>query len=109
MENSLTIDQKFIEEFHHMETRLTELEEKIDVVDKKISQVVDAILGNPLTKSGGFVEELAVMKNRLNQIEQEQAENKAFKNRIIWTVGVIISIGVIIQYLINIYMAVKKP
>ena len=109
MANLTTIDEKFIEEFHNMETRLTELEEKIDSVDRKISQVVDAILGNSLTKSGGLVEELDIFKNRLNQIEQEQIEIKAFKNKIIWTVGVIISLGVIIQYLINIYMAVKKP
>ena len=91
-----------------MEIRLTEMEEKIDVIDTKLTQVVDAILGNPLTKTGGFMKEIENMKERIRQLEKLQNETVDFKKRIYWTVGVIIGIGIILQYLVNIYAAVKK-
>jgi hydrogenase maturation factor len=38
-----------------MDQRLEDLEGKITSIDTKLSQVVDAILGNPLTNDGGVV------------------------------------------------------
>jgi tetrahydromethanopterin S-methyltransferase subunit G len=95
-------------DLQNMEIRLTEMEEKIDVIDTKLTQVVDAILGNPLTKTGGFMKEIENMKERIRQLEKLQNETVDFKKRIYWTVGVIIAIGIILQYLVNIYAAVKK-
>jgi hypothetical protein len=65
-------------------------------------------LGNPLTKTGGFMKEIDNMKERIKQLEKLQNETVDFKKRIYWTVGVIIAIGIILQYLVNIYAAVKK-
>ena len=39
--DSLTLD------LQNMDARLTEMEEKIDSINTKLTQVVDAILGNP--------------------------------------------------------------
>lgn len=95
-----------------IENRLAEMEQKIDSIDKNLTQVVDAILGNPLTKTGGFVSEQEILKQRMDKIEQkqlqQQIENDLFKNRIIWTVGVIVSVFFIVQYIINIYSTLKK-
>jgi len=95
-------------DLQNMEIRLTEMEEKIDVIDTKLTQVVDAILGNPLTKTGGFMKEIENMKERIKQLEKLQTETVDFKKKIYWTVGAIIGVGIFIQYLVNIYAAVKK-
>ena len=106
MDNEL-FEESVKEELHNMETRLTELEGKIDAVDKKITQVVDAILGNPLTKTGGFMEDIMVLKNRITELEKEQLEYRNFKNKITWTVSLLMSlgalVGVVIQYFLNNY------
>jgi tetrahydromethanopterin S-methyltransferase subunit G len=95
-------------DLQNMEIRLTEMEEKIDVINTKLTQVVDAILGNPLTKTGGFMKEIDNMKERIKQLEKIQTETVDFKKKIYWTVGAIIGVGIFIQYLVNIYAAVKK-
>ena len=95
-------------DLQNMEIRLTEMEEKIDVINTKLTQVVDAILGNPLTKTGGFMKEIDNMKERIKQLEKIQTETVDFKKKIYWTVGAIIGLGIFIQYLVNIYAAVKK-
>ena len=46
--------QQINNELKSMDQRLYDLEEKMSSIDGKLTQVVDAILGNPLTKSGGF-------------------------------------------------------
>ena len=43
--------QQINNELKSMDQRLYDLEEKMSSIDGKLTQVVDAILGNPLTKS----------------------------------------------------------
>jgi hypothetical protein len=95
-------------ELTQMEQRLSEMEEKIDAIDTKLTQVVDAILGNPLTKTGGFVDEIKVLKEKVEVIERKQEHTEEFKKRVLWTVGIIVTLALIIQYVLNIYSNIKK-
>lgn len=90
-----------------MDQRLTELEEKIDNIDTKLTQVIDAILGNRLTKSGGFVNDIEVIKTKIDVLEKKQARFDEFKKKITWTIAIIISIGLLIEYLTKVYSNVK--
>ena len=71
--------------------REREMEEKIDKIDTKLTQVVDAILGNPLTKQGGFMHEMDILKLKIEELENKQRSYENFKNKISWTVGLIIA------------------
>jgi hypothetical protein len=95
-------------ELQAMDQRLTELEEKIDVIDVKLTQVVDAILGNPLTKAGGFIQDIEVMKTKISDLEKKQEKNDEFKKRFTWTVSLVVGIAIVIQYLLSIYSNLSK-
>lgn len=90
-----------------MDSRLTEMEEKIDSINTKLTQVVDAILGNPLTKTGGFVNNINSIERRLETVEKKQEKFEEFKKRLIWTIGIIVTIGLFIEYIINLYKNMK--
>lgn len=96
-----------INDFHNMDQRLTEMEEKINSIDTKLTQVVDAILGNPLTKVGGFVNDIEHIKEKIAELEKKQLEYENFKNKILWTVSLIVSGFIAIQYILNIYTKFK--
>lgn len=95
------------EEFHNMDQRLTEMEEKINSIDKKLTQVVDAILGNPLTKVGGFANDLEKLKDEIEEIKQKQLEYDNFKNKILWTVSIVATVFIIFEYILNVYSKLK--
>ena len=108
-ENTIT------KELHTMDKRLTGLEENISSIDNKLTQVVDAILGNPLTKQGGMIAEMDQMKKDMlalqvliSVLQKKQLNNEKFKNRIIWTIATIIAIGVLLQYVGNFYFKFNK-
>lgn len=88
--------------------RVTEMEEKIDNIDLKLTQVVDAILGNPLTKEGGFVVEINHLKKELETIKIKQVKHDDFKKQVVWTIGAIVGLGLVFQYFIAIYSNLKK-
>lgn len=111
MDQVIVLQQKF----NLMENRLMEMEEKINSIDGKLTQVVDAILGNPLTKQGGFIEEIANLKDEIKYLkgtifvlQEKQQKHDVFRNRIIWTIGIIISVGVLAKYIVDVYFTVKK-
>lgn len=95
-------------ELDKMELRLSDMEDKLDRLDEKLTQVVDAILGNPLTKQGGFVNEIEILKSRITELEKAQAEQASFRKQISWTVGIIVAIGIMIQFAVNVYSNIKK-
>lgn len=95
-------------DFQNMDARLTEMEEKIDKIDTKLTQVVDAILGNPLTKQGGFMHEMDILKSKIEELENKQRSYENFKNKISWTVGLIIGAAFILQYIVTVYSNIKK-
>lgn len=103
------------EKFHSMNDRLTEMEDKIDSIDAKLTQVVDAILGNPLTKQGGFIAEITHLKGEITYLKDtisilqgKQQKTETFKNRVIWTIGIIISLAFIVKYVVDIYNGLKN-
>lgn len=95
-------------DFQSMDIRLTEMEEKIDKIDTKLTQVVDAILGNPLTKQGGFMHDMDVLRSKIDELERKQRSYENFKNKITWTVGLIVGVAMLLQYIMNIYTNIKK-
>lgn len=95
-------------DFQSMDIRLTEMEEKIDKIDTKLTQVVDAILGNPLTKQGGFMHDMDVLRSKIEELEKKQRSYENFKNKITWTVGLIMGVAMLLQYIMNIYTNIKK-
>ena len=90
-----------------MDQRLTELEEKIDNIDTKLTQVIDAILGNRLTKTGGFMSDIEIIKTKIDILEKKQLRYDDFKKKIIWTLGIIIALGLFIEYLTKVYSNVN--
>lgn len=102
-----TFEQQIEKELKSMDQRLYDLEEKMTSIDVKLTQVVDAILGNALTKTGGFVADITELKSKIKELEDKIQKQEEFKKRFTWTVGIIIAIGALIQYLSIIYKNVK--
>jgi hypothetical protein len=88
-------------ELHSMDVRLTGVEEKLDSVDQKVSQIVDAIVGNPLTKEGGLSAEILDLKKKVSELED-------FKKRVYWTIGFIIAITMYLTYITTVYVNLKN-
>jgi hypothetical protein len=84
-----------------MEERLDELEVKIDLIDSKLSTVIDALVGNKILKSDGLV-------SRLEKFERELQELKEFKNKILYGVAAIVSLGIALDFLLKTYLNLKK-
>ena len=105
MENKF--EQQVEKELKSMDQRLYDLEEKMTSIDTKLTQVVDAILGNALTKTGGFVADIAELKERIKDLETKLQKQEEFKKRFTWTVGIIIGIGVLLQYISTLYKNIK--
>ena len=101
------MDKDFKSELSQMEHRLTEMEEKIDAIDNKLTQVIDAILGNRLTKAGGFMHDIEILKEKITNLEQKQQQDEEFRKKIIWTVSIVVAVGVAIQYFLDLYSHVK--
>jgi hypothetical protein len=100
-------EQSYKDELKCMDNRLIEMEDKIDLIDTKLTQVVDAILGNPLTKTGGFMHDIEIIKLQIQELERKQLRYEEFKKKITWAIGVIVAIGAIVQYITSIYANVK--
>lgn len=105
MENAF--ESQVEKELKSMDQRLYDLEEKMTSIDTKLTQVVDAILGNALTKTGGFVADINELKDRIKDLETKLQKQEEFKKRFTWTVGIIIGIGVLLQYLTTLYRNIK--
>jgi len=105
MEN--TFEKHVEKELKSMDTRLYDLEEKMTSIDTKLTQVVDAILGNALTKTGGFVGDISEIKSKIKELEDKIQKQEEFKKRFTWTVAIILGIGVLLQYLSTLYKNIK--
>lgn len=105
MENAF--EKQVEKELKSMDQRLYDLEEKMTSIDTKLTQVVDAILGNALTKTGGFVADITELKTKIKDLEDKIQKQEEFKKRFTWTVGLIIAVGAILQYLSTLYRNLK--
>ena len=106
MNNNIFEDQ-VKKELKNMDQRLYELEEKMTSIDTKLSQVVDAILGNPLTKSGGFIKDIEIMKEKIQELENKIESQEEFKKKITWTFAIVVTVALILEYFVNIYSSIK--
>lgn len=102
-----SFEQQVEKELKSMDQRLYDLEEKMTSIDTKLSQVVDAILGNALTKTGGFVKDIDDLKIKMKDLEDKLQKQEEFKKRFTWTVGIIVGVAAIVQYLANIYSKIN--
>jgi uncharacterized coiled-coil protein SlyX len=91
-----------------MDQRLHDLEEKMTSIDTKLKQVVDAILGNPLTKTGGFINDIEILKKKIEALEETVAKQEEFKKKMYWVGAVIIFIVVTVSYITSIYSNIKN-
>lgn len=105
MEN--LFEEQVKEELKSMDQRLYDLEEKMTSIDTKLTQVVDAILGNPLTKTGGFINDIDILKSKMVELEKKIEKQEEFKKRITWTIGIIVGVAMIVQYITAVYSNVK--
>ena len=95
------------QELKNMDARLYELEEKMNSIDTKLTQVVEAILGNSLTKAGGFVNDIDELKKKIVELEIKLKAQEEFKKKFSWTVGLITAVALIVQWFVNIYPKIK--
>ncbi len=103
MANPTSYQTQVKQELKNMDHRLDEMEEKMTSIDAKLTQVVDAILGNSLTKTGGFVNDIDELKQKIELLESQVKKQEEFKKKFSWTVGLVTAGAVIIQYFINLY------
>lgn len=101
-------EESVIEDIKNMDQRLTELEEKIDSINTKLTQVVDAILGNPLTKTGGFMKELTSLEEQIEALKKRICRQEDFRKRVYWAITIAAVVIVGTQYLTTIYSNLKK-
>lgn len=94
-------------ELQSMDQRLGDLEEKMNSIDGKLTQVVDAIIGNPLVKSGGFIDKIEKLEEKVIVMEKKIEKHDDFKKRITWTVGIIIATVMFLEYVVKIYTNLK--
>ena len=94
-------------ELKSMDQRLYDLEEKMTSIDTKLTQVVDAILGNPLTKAGGFINDIEVLKKKIDKLEAIVEKQEEFKKKVYWVGAVIVFIVVTVSYITSIYSNIK--
>jgi chromosome segregation ATPase len=105
--SATTFQQQVKQELKSMDQRLYDLEEKMNSIDTKLTQVVDAILGNSLTKTGGFVNDIDELKKKIVELETKLEKQEEFKKKFSWTIGLITAAALIIQWITNIYPKLK--
>lgn len=103
-----SFEQQVEKELKSMDQRLYDLEEKMTSIDTKLTQVVDAILGNALTKTGGFVKDIDDLKEKIKVLEEKLEKQEDFKKKFSWTISLVVVAALVIQYLSNLYSNLNK-
>lgn len=101
-------EQSVKDELKSMDQRLYDLEEKMSSIDNKLTQVIEAIMGNPLTKAGGVVNSIETLEKKIQYLERKMEKHDEFKKRLTWTVGIILAAAMVIQYVVDIFSHLKK-
>ncbi len=105
MEN--IFEEQVKSELKSMDQRLYDMEEKINSIDTKLTQVIDAILGNPLTKQGGFVKDIEFLEDKIATLEKKVEKQEEFKKKVYWAAAIIGAIVLGALYITQIVSNVK--
>jgi prefoldin subunit 5 len=105
MEN--VFEEQVKQELKSMDQRLYDMEEKIASIDTKLTQVVDAILGNPLTKQGGFISDIESVQKKIQELEKKVEKHEDFKKKVYWAAGILGALLLLSQYITAIYSNIK--
>lgn len=89
------------EEIKRMENRLDDMEVKLTSIDDKVSRMYNALVGDDVLKTQGLV-------SRIEKTEASVRELKEFKRRIMYGVSAIVGVGLIIDFLIRLYLNLSK-
>ena len=89
------------QEIQRMENRLDDMEVKLTSIDDKVSRMYNALVGDDVLKTQGLV-------SRIERTEASVRELKEFKRRIMYGVSAIVGLGLIIDFLIRLYMNLSK-
>ena len=100
-------EQSVKDELKSMDQRLYDLEEKMISIDNKLTQVIEAIMGNPLTKAGGVVNSIELLEKKIKGLEEKVEKQEEFKKKLTWTVGLVLAAAMVIQYLLDLYSHIK--
>lgn len=106
MEN--VFEEQVKSELKSMDQRLYDMEEKIVSIDTKLTQVVDAILGNPLTKQGGFVKDIEYLEAKINKLEKQVEKHEEFKKKVYWAAAIIATLVMGAEYITKIFANLTK-
>jgi len=100
MEN--IFEEQVKSELKSMDQRLYDMEEKINSIDTKLTQVIDAILGNPLTKQGGFVKDIEALEEKIKTLEKKVEKHDEFKKKVYWAAAIIAALVMGAEYITKI-------
>ena len=100
-------EQSVKDELKSMDQRLYDLEEKMNSIDNKLTQVIEAIMGNPLTKAGGVVNSIELLEKKIKELEEKVSKQEEFKKKLTWTVGFLHAAAMSSHYLLDLYSHLK--
>lgn len=92
-------DSDFEKDSMTTNTRLSHLEKQLNSMDQKLSKVVDALVGNDLTKQGGVIAQIAILEERIRVLEEDLEKEKEFRKKITYGIGAIVTIFTTITFI----------
>jgi hypothetical protein len=66
-----------------------------------VRTIMEALLGNKLTKTGGMIKEIEKTNQRLDNIDEDIRELKKFKDRMVWTVMGLLTLGSALSWILS--------
>lgn len=104
----LTFEAQVKQDFKIMEKNFAEFEGKFVSIDAKLTQVVDALLGNSLTKEGGLVNDYKTLKKELEILQKKVEAQESFKNKVLWGISLVVIFALALKYVADMYVVMTK-
>ena len=90
-----------------LEQRICEFEKQMGGVDDKVTQILDAISGNPITKQGGITRSIYLLDNQVKHLEQRIQKQEYYVQRVMWITGFVITMIFSLEYFIKLYNTIN--
>ena len=91
-----------------MEQWQQQIQETVKSMEGKLTELYTAIVGNSLTKEGGFNQFFEDHEKRIKDLEKNERESNNFNKKILVIWGTLCTIGAIIYALADLYLKSKK-